>query len=131
MNAYTRGGRNELQNCKGGKRNMKRLGLSILLTAFVASTSSFARSEPAVDTTALAQRASPGAGQKALAPLVGKWRVTKSMFWVGARQSGPSSQSDAHHDPVVNSTRHIYELRVTPPGKAEMLVDRMEFDRIK
>ena len=32
---------------------------------------------------------------------------------------------------IVSSDRHIYQIFFTPPGKPEMLADRMIFDRIK
>ena len=203
---------------------MTHLRQALMLAALaVATPAAFAQAVPPMDMAALGTRASPGAGQKALAPLVGKWRVTKSMFWVigtperpvtsekmtterkwigdgrflsdtttgsiGGRpyfrtgMLGYNSMDKRYEwttadnqtpilmtyyaavgsgitDPiemrgqftdlgvtgeanvgktvpmrttiqVVNNNRHVYELRVTPPGKAEMLVDRMVFDRVR
>jgi len=58
-----------------------------LLLAVLAATA--ARTEPMVNMKALIERTSPGAGQEALQPLVGKWRVTKSSFWVTGTPEHP------------------------------------------
>ncbi len=53
-----------------------------IVVAFSMPQAALAQSTPTIDLGALVTRAAPGEGQKVLEPLIGKWRVTKSMFWV-------------------------------------------------
>lgn len=65
----------------------------MMVVALVAPLPAVAQSDSKIDLAALVARASPGAGQQALQPLVGRWRVTKSNFVIGTPERPITSEN--------------------------------------
>ena len=63
---------------------------AVTILAILVPIPILAQPAPKVDMAALVARTSAGAGQPALQPLVGRWRVTKSIFVLGPPGHPPS-----------------------------------------